>query len=693
MSVTGVHVPAARAQSVSWNGFSITLAVVVAAAVALHLLVLSEGPHWTSPLLAGEWLFNAVLAGCLLLFSLVLGRRLGGPLRLLAHQPLDDGLAMLGLGFGALSAGMLCVGLVQLYYRPLLLLGFALATVVLRRDLLYLLAYARQSIHAWRRAGLPTAPEGGQRLILALLAFTSLYVLLRSMLPLTDWDAVVYHLASVKLYLAHHGVFPLPDIPLANGPAAEEMLFLLGLATGTDGLGKVLNIGFAVLLCIAIYILGRRLSGRTAGWQAVLLFGSTFWMIAVLPLAIVDFASAFLLVAGVNDGVAWADRLSTAARRGVSHGRADPLLIRSGLLIGFAASTKLSMLVALPVAGATVIAIAFLYGGRAWAPRVRGAVRAGAVITVSAAIPLAPWFLKNWAYFGNPLYPYATVAVSNPSHGISIDTAPTLPAAHITWIFTSLGDFLWNHVGALSLALAVAIVLLRRPGQRFALLFLATGLVAWFLFVPYFDPPRYYLGLAALAQALSVSALYAILPLNRRANMLRSIGVFCYLITRTWPNVLIGLGVMQQSLIGQVARGDISRYDYLAGQVRGYVSAQWVNSHTPAGTVIATAGVLSGYYLDRPYLNDWYGTRLSRLEAGGASREMELTAWCKAGVHFVIFDRGDGNMGFDGINGVRPPMSFPWLRTPGLNARLRFSANGVDVLSVDPCSTLKRGGE
>ena len=659
------------------------LAFVIAVACATHAYVLSRGPRWTSPLLQGEWLFNVAATGCLFLFCAALGRRISGPLRRLERRSLDDGLATLGLGLGALSTAVLCAGLMQIYYRPVLLICFAGAVVWLRGDIVYILLRSWRSIRAWRREGLATTPEIGQRAILALLAATSLYVFMRSMLPLTDWDAVTYHVASVKLYLAHHGVFPLPDMPLAGGPSSVEMLFLLGLAAGTDGLGKVLNIGFAVLLCLSIFALARRLSGRVAGWQAVLLFATSFWMIAVLPLTLVDFASAFLLVAAVDDGAAWAERFASTTE-GSRPSMADPLLLRCGLLIGCAAATKLSMLVALPVAGCSTLAVAMIYGDRRWLRRAGDACGICVLFSAAALAPVAPWLVKSWAFFGNPLYPFSTLVVSNPSHGITVDSTAPSSIDHFTWILTSIGDFLFYHVSALTLVLPLAVIVLRRPGQRFTLLFLVTGLIGWFLYVPYFEPPRYYLGLDGLAQAMSVGTLYAIAPSDRRANVARSVGVFCYLLWRAWPNLLIGLGMMQQCLLGQVVRGEISRYDYLAGQVRAYVAEIWVNKNAPRHAVIGTAGLLTGYYLDRTYLNDWYDTRLDRLDSGGVAMQAEFQAWCAAGVRLVILDRGFGGPGFDAA-GVRPPQAFAWLHTPGLDARALFSQNGVDVLSVDPC--------
>jgi hypothetical protein len=328
---------------------------------------------------------------------------------------------------------------------------------------------------------------------------------------------------------------------------------------------------------------------------------------------------------------------------------------------------------------------AAIYGGPGSTRRVISAVRVGLTTGIAALVPLSPWLLKNIYFFGAPFYPYGRIAVSNDSGGISIAAAPSPPGEHLRWMLSSLGNFLWNQVSPLTALLIVAPFVLRRHAQRAALIFLAASLLLWFLYVPYFDPPRYYLGLAAIAEALSVAMLYEAWSLTRLPEMWRRVGMFGYILARTVYIVTVGLGVMSGSLLGQVVRGDVSRDEYLRQNERPYAAETWVNANLPKGDEIAMVNVLTGYYLDRGYLNDWYGHRLNLLEAGSASRATELAVWCRAGAHYAIFDRGDGNPGFHKPDGVRPHAAFAWVHEPGLHPRVLFSANGVDVLSVTPC--------
>ena len=132
--------------------------------------------------------------------------------------------------------------------------------------------------------------------------------------------------------------------------------------------------------------------------------------------------------------------------------------------------------------------------------------------------------------------------------------------------------------------------------------------------------------------------------------------------------------------------GSVSRYSYLADHVAPYLAEEWVNGHTPSNTVIAMVQTSLAYYLDRDHLNDWYGERYARLEAGSATRLMELASWCRAGAQYAIVNRGAD---FTGAFGKIERPDQRWLHTPGLHATLLYSANLMDVYAITPCSALR----
>ena len=581
------------------RGPSIAALALVAAALLAHLIVAHNGPTWTSPLVLGDWLFGLLLALAIPAYALALGRRIARPLLDPDPDadPIGESLAALGLGLGALSLATLGLGFLRLYYAPLFLALWLALTLWLRPELRRIWRQTAHSTARWLRAGMPSAPTIPQRLALLVLLLTVPSVLLRTAAPVTEWDAVIYHLASLKLYLAAHAIIPLPDLPLANNPSGAEMLLLPSLMAGASGVGKLFNLACALLMGLATHNLGRRYLGASSAWIGVLLFFSPLWLQLVLPLTLTDFASSLLGLLAIADAATWTQRAANSPRPdpsplphlqhttepnatsphpspsragsppsspasytsygqaashnapaahpnpAMSHGtdtRAqvpaptavapslpfdrsrrphvlaphDRLLIRAGLFAGLSVSFKLTSAPAPPTLALTIgLASLMLHRGGPVA-RILAAIRNGTLATVAAAIPLAPWLLKNYYFFHHPISGVA-VAVSNPSHGITVDAATPSRLDHAHWIAQSFVSLLWNHLGPLSLALLLAPLLLRRPEQRVLLIYFLSGSLLWLLFVPFYEPPRYYLSLVALAAALIAGSLGAALAALR----------------------------------------------------------------------------------------------------------------------------------------------------------------------------------
>ena len=364
--------------------------------------------------------------------------------------------------------------------------------------------------------------------------------------------------------------------------------------------------------------------------------------------------------------------------------------MRAGLLVGLAGAVKMTNLPAIPALVGTVGVLSLFAPGASARLRLGDAVVAGLVAGSAAMAAVGIWLLKSWFFFGRPLYPNS-LQVSNPSQGVTIAAVPVSTGAHLRWMGETLGNFLVHQVGLLALAVVLAPLLWRRPGPRALASFLAAAMVLWLLYVPAFDPPRYYLALAALCLALAVTDIYHLGAWLR----IRSEGLDWLLsaavMLQALPVLTVGLSELHDPDLLQVARGGISRYTWLGAHVRPYLAEEWVNEHAAPGGTIALVNVLPGYYMNRPYLTDWYASRFARLESGPASRKAEFTLWCGTRVRYAVFDRGDGVPDFYSNNIIRPLSSFAWTRAPGLAAHALYSAHGVDVLQVSPCGASHGG--
>ena len=734
------------------------LATVALLLIAAHLLALREGPSWTSPLRIGDRLFDLAFASTLLLYTLALGRRLGRPLLALSGDPLVEGLAALCIGIGALSLSLLIAGLLRLYYAPVMLGAFAALTVWLRRELCAALAELAHAIGTQRAArAWATAPLGHRLLALILLATLSL-VLVRAMTPIAadanapEWDSTVYHLAGPRIYIAEHRLVPRPDIPLANAPAGGDILFIPGLYAASDGSAKMLDLEFGLLIALATYALGRRHFGRQAGVLGALLFLTTDWIPQLMPTPGPDWAAALLVVLASSDLLAWAGAHAD-----------DRLLARAGLLLGIGISCKLTNLPVAPAAVLTVVAICLWPGQGTIATRIRALLRGGLLFGAALALPLLPWLVKSYYYFGNPFYPTAVEATghANQGIGIAVQVSSNHPGiVERAWfVLSNLCSTSWYYITPLSLLLLAMPWILRGAAARTALVLIVASAAFWLLFVPLFLPPRYWLGIAAVADALAAATLYAqlaylaagdgrraVLPI--RLGALLPVRIWSRLSGARWLAMLLSLdgglwlalhatgqgggaafplivvlgyvvllGLLRRNhstgastiplpvlaflcmaallSLGlqirlldvrgtvDVARGALSRRDFVAMHAWAYPPEQWANDHLPDDARIVLIHVTPGYWLDRGYLTDWYGSRFAAIERDPAQRRTEAAAWCAAGIRYAIFNRGpeeDWDPRF-----VYPLSHFAWTRQAGLAPRTLWSGGGVDVLAISPC--------
>ena len=328
----------------------------------------------------------AAAAGMIILGA-ALGRRILVWLNLADLPPADLVWLAPALGLGGLGLFGLGLGLAGGWRRSLVYGLALLAAILLARDGL---ALARQ-LRGWR----PRLAVGrwGRRYLALTLALTVSLALA----PPTSWDGLFYHLTGPALYAAQGRIAPLDvNIPHLAFPSLMEMLFGFGLLLRGDVAAKLLHLAYGLLLAALVYRLSRRWQGRAAaGWSLLLL--------AAMPMAAVlaawaynDLALAFYQLAALYALLAWQE----TRQRG--------WLLAGGLLSGLALGLKYTAF-PLPLVGLVYVLwqrreTRFL-SLRAKQKRLRlqkNLVSYALLIGLAAA----PWYLRNWAFTGNPVYPF-----------------------------------------------------------------------------------------------------------------------------------------------------------------------------------------------------------------------------------------------------------------------------------------------
>lgn len=231
---------------------------------------------------------------------------------------------------------------------------------------------------------------------LSFLALTGPFValmILGSMLPSIDFDAIEYHLQGPKEYFQAGRIQFLEHNVYTSMPFSVEMLHLLGMEVLNDWwwgalVGQVLIALHAPAAAGLIVLTASRMGSPRAGWFAGLVYLTTPWVYRLGVLPYVEGPLAYYHAALVWAAVrAWQESDLVMRRR---------FWLVVGLLAGGAMACKYPALISAVIP----------FGVVALADALRR--RSPATVfayTLGCALVMAPWLIKNVIDTGNPVYP------------------------------------------------------------------------------------------------------------------------------------------------------------------------------------------------------------------------------------------------------------------------------------------------
>jgi hypothetical protein len=505
--------------------------------------------------------------------------------RLLAGLAVGLGLAgMVGLALAALGA---------LRPTPIALLGAA-ALAVGRRDL--------------DRALRGLDPSAARRAwpLLAVCALVLLVELPTMLAPPVGGDQTKYQLAYPRLYALAGGLVPTPWSFWGQMQFLPNFVFALGFALHGDVLARLLNGAMGVLAALALASLVRRHMAPRAGAIAGALFFT-------LPIT-----WSLMTRAGSDLAVVLYTALAVAAWLAWSAGGSAGDLRRAALLAGLAGGSKVMGLLVPALVGAGVLATL------AWRTTpLRRAVPVALGFGLVALLAAAPWYARNVADTGNPIYPFG-YSIFGGRHWSSAaseyladyyrqyQTAQAsrragtpyagLEVARFPWDLTMHPDSFENgarqsmDVGPFALAFAPALLLVRR--RRAAVLATAAiGLgYAGIIAAGAWAHPRYVVPGLALVLVTAVPAARALLPRRFfRAVVAASIAGNLVLTTRLleplWPDQ------------ARVALGRLAPDDFLRRHSPRFAFWERANAEVPvSGLVLVLEKIPHPYYIERHFV-------------------------------------------------------------------------------------------
>lgn len=333
-------------------------------------------------------LFLLVLFGYVLLTALGMGRMIVHRFEE-AFSLLESNLLALMLGLAVLAIAILASGLIG-WLNSLIIFGIlALAGIVSTQEWSAIGSLIRQKITGFRFSPAKNLYE--MLLGIMLVIFLPL-LLLNALSPVWDYDALVYHLEIPRQFLAQGRIYFDPEVFRSAYPFLGEMLFLIGLVFKVDAFAKLINLTYSILLVLSVYAFGKRFLGReTALIAAGILIGTPsipFWATWVS----IDFAWAGYEFWSLYIIILWLANAKKDSYR---------WLALAGILSGLAASTKYLSLATMVIVSAIILWQSLGSLNRLTTTTLKNLL----VFGISAGLVMSPWYLKNWIWTGNPIYP------------------------------------------------------------------------------------------------------------------------------------------------------------------------------------------------------------------------------------------------------------------------------------------------
>lgn len=567
------------------------------------------------------------MLGVLITLLFAVGAACLGHLLLRKLTPGCDPALRVGLsglvGLGAIGSLTLFIGLMP---GGLGIAGMSLVVVVALTSLAWVVRIGAYRISAKR-------PEGFPLLMLLAILLALIFALVGVLSPsdAIDWDALAYHLAVPKLWLAAGHITPISFIHHSNFPGAVDYLYIWGLLWGGESGAKAFTLAFHCFGIFAVFGFARQVYGEMSAWWATLAWATMPVVLWLSGTAYIDVQNGLYAGLGILFASLW-----LRDRRG-------EFAWLSGVMLGLAAGSKYTGLQTI-FAVACVVLIALILS------RSAGSWRSLLLMGGLAVCIASPWYVKNALWTGNPVYPFfygvlggdhwspwqarvyteeqqsfGVGAVHPPGRisplriGHAILGLAYQPGRYINPSPTTGGGFPIGAVGFVVVASLLIWLFSGRAGplEGATLATVLLSLAMWFVLS---EQSRYIIALGVPLSVLAGGAVARLRagPVLAGAIAVQTVATFYVFKTQRFDAQI------------QVATGKVSRADYLAATVPFYEPAEFLNQEAKGGRV-ALYDEVFGFVLDVPYL--WANP--------GHSNELGYASM-KTGADLISALRGEG---------------------------------------------------
>ncbi len=334
-------------------------------------------------------IFDILLLFILVLTFIALGKRIFRLTRTEFSSFMEEIVFSFALGVGVIALLTLGIGLLGglrrwLFY--ILIFGLLGVLILDVKDIIIRGSRWARVNRVWIRS------FDAALLIILMLNFA--LALFSALGPQIDWDSLSHHLLVPKLYIQNGSIYNMsPEhgwfVVQSNYPSNMEMLFMVGMLLKSDILANLIACAVSIFLAMSVYSFSRQfLSPRSS-------------LIATIILYCVPIVTIYAAYNTVDIAVALFALLALYAVFKWSHSGDMKFLIFSGVYAGLCAGTKYT---GIPVVLVLAVIVFLMVAIERRKPT--AGIKYSLLLGVIALAVVAPWYIKNYVYVGNPIYPF-----------------------------------------------------------------------------------------------------------------------------------------------------------------------------------------------------------------------------------------------------------------------------------------------
>jgi len=616
------------------NVLVVLVAGIAFAAIMAHVSVGHKEATGAVAIL--DHVFDIALALTLIATVTAIGHTVCDRLRLTFSTSVEEIVFSLFVGIGVVGLLVLFFGLIG-WLRPLpISLLMATCVIASRRSWMRLYEVVIRSVQnliQLREARIPAI------IFLSLIVFLAL----RADFPFTSADEVIYHLPVTSAFVKRGAVYPMFDNSLGNFPFLLHMIYALCLLAGSDIAPRLISLFLATGLSFAIFGFCSRYLNRRIAAVAMFAFFGAGMVVEVAVTSRIDVSLAGMLFLCTYAMVNYLD----TGERG--------WLWVSALLAGFSLGIKHTAVLWLALIGIMYLVQRLIINR----DRVLPVLGSGVVYALLAFAVASSWYIKNYVWFHNPVYPLLTgeVAEFGPNgiryfdandeqrleahFNVARAEIPDIVKAQenelveavnsridrhpLRWweFFLKPNHYLMaepHHYPNYLFLIIPFLVFLKKPKWIRWLLVLSLGfvfVVTWNSWIARYLLPAY--------PALTIVASYTLVELSEKLKprFAPLEKLYIYVIAAALGVVLTGSILSMRTfksvsyLTGEASRRKaVSRLSY-------YQPIRFINTNLPSNARILLVGVQLSYGIEREHLTDeiWFATKWRRLLVRNTSYE------------------------------------------------------------------------